>query len=176
MLLLSDPVDAFWVRTALGFDGKPFQSVTQGAADLDRHPAPRRRRRQDDAGPRGDRDARRRLKQTLGDAVQDVRRSQRLTDSPVCLVAGDEGMDRTLERLLARQGAAGMKASAPILEINAGHALIRQLAESATKGASPELGDAAHLLFDMARVLDGETVPDPTAFTQRLGAVMQKGL
>jgi molecular chaperone HtpG len=85
-------------------------------------------------------------------------------------------MDRTLERLLTRQGAPGVKASAPILEINAGHALIRQLAGSAKKGVSAELGDAAHLLLDMARVLDGETVSDPAAFAQRLGTVMQKGL
>ena len=175
VLLLADPIDAFWVRTALGFDGKPFKSVTQGAADLDAIPVGEGASK-DEPDRAATATLAAALKQTLGEAVKDVRLSQRLTDSPVCLVAGDEAMDRTLERLLARQGAPGVKASAPILEINAGHALIRQLAWSAKKGVSPELGDAAHLLLDMARVLDGETVSDPAAFAQRLGSVMQKGL
>ena len=103
VLLLTDPVNSFWVRTALGFDGKPFKSVTQGAADLDLMPLT------DGAQPAADDDAALGtlmavIKQTLGDAVKEVRKSARLTDSPVCLVADASGLDRTLERLLSRQG------------------------------------------------------------------------
>jgi molecular chaperone HtpG len=174
VLLLTDPVDSFWVRTALGFDGKPFKSVTQGAADLDQISL-----ESEAPAPESDEAATATLiaviKQTLGEAVADVRKSSRLTDSPVCLVAGDLGLDRTLEKLLVRQGTTDMKASKPVLEINSGNALIKALADSAKKrGASPELADASHLLFDLAKVMDGEGVTDPVRFASSVGALMQK--
>jgi molecular chaperone HtpG len=174
VLLLSDPIDSFWVRTALGFEGKQFKSVTQGEADLDRIPlADSTARDESDRAATGTLAAV--MKQTLGEAVKDVRVSSRLTDSPVCLVADTAGLDRTLERLLARQGAAAVKPSAPILEINPGHPLIRTLAQAAkNKGATSELSDAAHLLLDTARSLDGESVVDAPAFARRLGAIMER--
>ena len=174
VLLLTDAVDSFWVRMALGFDGKPFKSVTQGAADLDLIPL-------ENEAPKSDADEGATatlialIKQTLGDQVADVRKSARLTDSPVCLVASDQGLDRTLEKLLARQGTTDVKVTAPILEINAGHALIKALAETAKKGgAAAELGDASGLLLDLARVMDGERVADPTKFAGSISALMQK--
>lgn len=174
VLLLTDAVDSFWVRMALGFDGKPFKSVTQGAADLDLIPL-------ETEAPKSDADEGATaalialIKQTLGDQVADVRKSARLTDSPVCLVASDQGLDRTLEKLLARQGTTDVKVTAPILEINAGHALIKALAETARKGgAAAELGDASGLLLDLARVMDGERVADPAKFAGSVSALMQK--
>jgi molecular chaperone HtpG len=174
VLLLSDPIDAFWVRASLGYDGKPFKSATQGEADLDRMPLA-----DGAAKTEGDRAATGTLaavmKQALGEAVKDVRLSARLTDSPVCLVADNTALDRTLERLLARQSGSGVKTSAPILEINPGHPVIVALAQTAkTKGATPELSDAAHLLLDAARALDGEPIADAGAFARRLGQIMQK--
>ena len=174
VLLLTDAVDSFWVRMALGFDGKPFKSVTQGAADLDLIPL-------ENEAPKADTDEGATatlfalIKQTLGDQVADVRKSARLTDSPVCLVASDQGLDRTLEKLLARQGTTDVKVTAPILEINAGHALIKALAEAAKQGgAAAELGDASGLLLDLARVMDGERVADPAKFAGSVSALMQK--
>jgi molecular chaperone HtpG len=172
VLLLTDPVDSFWVRTALGFEGKPFKSVTQGAADLDLIPLK-------EAAPSAEKDdaavgtLMAVIKQTLGDAVKEVRKSARLTDSPVCLVADAAGLDRTLERLLSRQGDTNIKVSAPVLEINADHPLITALAARAkTAGASSELEEAARLLLDQAHILEGEPVADPAAFAKRLSAVM----
>ena len=172
VLLLSDPVDSFWVRTALGFDGKPFKSVTQGAADLDliklkdeaKQPAA------DDAATVTLIAA---MKQALGDKVQDVRTSKRLTDSAVCLVA-DGMMDRTLEKLLSRQKDSGVAVSAPILEINAGHPLIAALARTVAAKGADAVADAAQLLLDQAFVLEGEQVPDPAAFARRIGDVMAR--
>jgi molecular chaperone HtpG len=65
-----------------------------------------------------------------------------------------------------------------ILEVNAGHPLIKRLAAMADEGdgAGEALGDAAHLLFDQARIIEGETVNDPIAFSRRLASVMEKGL
>lgn len=170
VLLLTDPVDSFWVRTALGFDGKPFKSVTQGAADLDLI------KRQDEAGDAGTDDAATAvlaaaLKQALGARVKDVRASKRLTESAVCLV-NDSQMDRTLEKLLSRQKDSGVTVSAPILEINPSHPLIEALALRVKASGASSVEDAASLLLDQAFISEGEPVPDPAAFARRLTSVM----
>ena len=106
----------------------------------------------------------------LGDAVSDVRASERLTESAVCIVAPESGMDRQLEKLLANAGR-GVAASKPVLEINPAHELIRKLAElGETEIALRE--DAAQLLLDEALVADGERPRDAKAFAARLGRVI----
>lgn len=172
VLLLTDPVDSFWVRTALGFDGKPFKSVTQGAADLDLIDV-----KEGETGAAADEGATALLiaamKQALGDRVKDVRSSKRLTDSAVCLVA-DGAMDRTLEKLLSRQKDSGVSVSVPILEINPGHVLIAALARAVKSGGADRVADATHLLLDQAFILEGEPVADPSAFARRMGEALAK--
>ena len=172
VLLLTDPVDSFWVRTALGFEGKPFKSVTQGAADLDLIAL------KDQATPDAADDASTAmlaaaLKQALGEKVKDVRASKRLTESAVCIV-NDSSMDRTLEKLLSRQQDSGISVSAPILEINPSHPLIKALAVEAKAKGAASVADAAQLLLDQAFIIEGEQVPDPAGFARRLGDVMAK--
>ncbi len=175
VLLLTDPVDSFWVRTALGFDGKPFKSVTQGAADLEAIAKP-----DDDTDGKPEDDTSiatlvAAIKQTLGDRVQDVIKSERLTDSPVCLVAGEGGLDRTLERLLAKQKTTAVEKSAPVLEINPRHPLIEAMAARLqAHGAAEDICDASELLLDQAYVLEGEAVSDPQAFASRLTSAMTR--
>jgi molecular chaperone HtpG len=172
VLLLTDPVDSFWVRTALGFDGKPFRSVTQGAADLESIPLTDECKDEacDDSAIATLIAA---MKQALGNAVKEVRRSKRLTESPVCLVAGDEGLDRTLEKLLARQKTTGVEVSAAILEINPRHPLIVALAGKAKAGgAIAEVEEATRLLFDQAHILDGDLPADPQGFARRMTKLM----
>jgi molecular chaperone HtpG len=174
VLFLPDPVDNFWVTSAPSFEGKPFKSVTQGAADLALIP---RLDAKDEPAPAADTaitDFLAFTKAALGDAVADVRVSDRLTDSAVCLVAAEHGPDRQLERLLAGAGRI-TSAAKPILEVNPRHQLIVALAglgddERAFKD------DAAHLLFDEARVLDGERPTDARAFSDRLARVLGRGL
>ena len=173
VLLFTDPVDSFWVRTAMGFDGKPFKAVTQGTADLDFIPVK-------DEPPKNDvrEFATAKLivamKEALGDKVKDVRSSKRLTDSAVCLVADGE-LDRTLEKLLSRQKDSGVNVSAPVLEINAGHPLIVALAAAVDSAApSAEIADAAQLLLDQAHVLEGEPPGDPAGFARRMASVLTK--
>jgi molecular chaperone HtpG len=172
VLLLTDPVDSFWVRTALGFDGKPFKSITQGVADLDAiRPATEKA-----AQPEADATVVTlvaALKDALGDKVKEVRVSKRLTDSAVCLVA-DGMMDRTLEKLLSRQQDSGVIVSAPVLEVNPGHGLIKALAAVVAAKGTDAVSDAAHLLLDQAQVLEGEPVADPAGFARRMADVMQK--
>jgi molecular chaperone HtpG len=172
VLLLTDPVDSFWVRTALGYEGKPFKSVTQGAADLDLIALKDEAKAEavDDAATAVLAAA---LKQALGEKVKDVRASKRLTESAVCIV-NDSMMDRTLEKLLSRQQDSGVAVSAPILEINPSHALIKALAALAQSKGAASVEDAAQLLLDQAFIIEGEQVPDPAGFARRLGEVMAK--
>ncbi len=113
------------------------------------------------------------VKETLGDAVSDVRASDRLTESAVCLVAPEHGMDRQLEKAAGRRGAA-RAAAKPVLEINPRHALVARL--SAVEPGDPQRReDAAHLLFDEARIADGELPVDPRAFSARLMRLLERG-
>jgi molecular chaperone HtpG len=171
VLLLPDPVDTFWVMSGQGFDGKPFKSVTQGAADLALIPLP-----ETPEAPAAQQDSVKDflgfVKGVLGDAVTDVRASDRLTDSAVCLVAAEVGPDRALEKLLAGAGRLHT-ASKPILEINPRHGLVLALAAlGEDERALKE--DAAYLLFDEARVLEGDRPADAKLFSERLGRVLAK--
>jgi molecular chaperone HtpG len=172
VLLLTDPVDSFWVRTALGFDGKPFKSVTQGIADLDLIKV-KDEGKSEEAGEEATPVLIAAMKQALGDRVKDVRASKRLTESAVCLVA-DGAMDRTLEKLLSRQKDSGISVSAPILEINASHPLIVRLAKTVREKGATSVEEASQLLLDQAFILEGEPVADPAAFAMRLAGMMSR--
>jgi molecular chaperone HtpG len=174
VLLLSDHVDEFWLQHITEFDGRSFKSITRGAADLDKVTAGDKEEDQADEADLSELIAA--IKAELGEAVKDVRPSKRLTDSPVCLIADDGDMDVNLERLLKRHGQ--LQHGAPrVLELNPGHALVTKLAERARgEGASEDglLKDAAHLLLDQARIVEGETPTDPPEFARRLGMVMAR--
>lgn len=176
VLLLSDPVDAFWVRTALGFDGKPFQSVTQGAADLDKIPLAEGTSEEEAAPESAVATLAARFKQTLGDRVSEVRVSKRLATSAVCLVAPELGPDRQLEKMLSRAGE--LKAhAAPVLELNPTHGLVKALAGKVTAGGEAGvLDDAAVILYGEAKILDGEVPDDPTDHAARIARMIEKGL
>ncbi len=175
VLLLTDPVDSFWVRTALGYDGKPFKSVTQGGADLDLIKVKDEAEKDEPKDEAGTAVLVAALKQALGERVKDVRASKRLTESAVCLV-NDNDMDRTLEKLLSRQKDSGVSVSAPILEVNPSHGLIKGLAKQVQEKGAASVEDAAQLLLDQAFILEGELVPDPSAFARRMADVMAKAL
>ena len=175
VLLLPDAVDAFWVSNAAGFDGKPFKSVTQGAADIKAVPLAEGGEETEakDVGPKVA-TLLAFMKQTLGDAVEDVRASDRLSESPACLIAPEFGPDRRLEKILAQHGKLGMQTK-PVLEVNPGHPLVAALAERfAGEGERAVVEDSAWLLHDEARIMDGELPADAAAFAARLRRVMEK--
>ncbi len=175
VLLLSDPVDSFWVQTALGFEGKPFKSVTQGASDIESIAKDETDTSDEDKAAEGEMASLiTEFKRILGDAVGDVRSSPRLATSAVCLVAPDFGPDKQFEKLMSQQQ--GLPSMAPVLELNPSHALIRGLAQKADAKDTALLEDAAPLLLGQARILDGEAPANPSDFVRRLGELMQKGL
>lgn len=171
VLLLADPIDSFWVTAALGFDGKPFRSVTKGEADLQaiplEHPA---------ANPEATAtasDLARAIEQILKSAVTAVRLSRRLVESPVCLVAPEGGPDRELERLLTRQSqGVGLN---PVLEINANHALVKAADAARSSGSTQRLEDLSWLLLDEARILEGGSPAEPAKFAERLNRLLLGG-
>ena len=173
VLLLTDHVDSFWAMRGLKFEEKPLRSLTQGEADLSAIPylegnAP-------GADETGDTAALvAALKTALGDAVSDVKASQRLVASAVCLVAQGAGPDLALERLLkSREQGMGLK---PILEINPAHGLLKAVAASIAAGRTDEVGDLAGLLLDQAKILDGELPADPSKFAERLNRYVARGV
>jgi molecular chaperone HtpG len=176
VLLLSDHVDEFWLQHVTEFDGKPLKSITRGAADLDNIASDEDTPKNDDKTDLANLIAA--FKVVLGDSVKDIRSSKRLTDSPVCLIADDGDMDVNLERLLMRHGQ--LQSGMPrVLELNPTHLIISKLNDRAqTDNASTDelLGDAAHLLFDQARIVEGEDVADPVEFVRRLSSVLSKAL
>jgi molecular chaperone HtpG len=178
VLLLTDPIDAFWTAMPLDFGGKPLKSMSQGEVDFGLVPL------LDDKAPAADVESKSdvvddaaviaAVKAALGERVSEVRASQRLTDSPACLVAGGRGPDRELERLLARQNrGAGAK---PILELNMRHPLLRALARAKADAREDETADLSALLFDEAKILDGEVPDDPAGFAARLNRLVVRGL
>jgi molecular chaperone HtpG len=173
VLLLADPVDAFWVSSAVGFEGKPFKSVSQGAADIKTIAL------KDGASAPAETSPEVAtliafFKQTLESQIAEARASDRLTDSLACLVAPDFAPDRQLEKILAAHGRLGERAKA-VLEVNASHPLVVALAKKFAAGPDKALvEDAAWLIYEEARLADGDALSDPPAFAERLRRVLEK--
>jgi molecular chaperone HtpG len=170
VLLLPDQIDSFWVMNAPQFEGKSFKSVSQGAADLTQFARVGAEAAASAARSPALHDLLTFAKERLADQVSDVRSSERLTESAVCLVAAEGSYDRQLEKIL--QGAGRIDGGTkPVLEINPEHAMIQSIAATQDTGFRE---DAVLLLLDQARVLDGEKPADPRAFAERLQRVFAR--
>jgi len=178
VLLLTDPIDEFWVSSVGDYKDKPFRSVAAAGADLSKVKADENadEAKADEAPSDEIATLIEAVKLALGDKVKDVRASERLTESAVCLVAAEGEMSMHLEKLLRAHRQ--VEAERPrILELNPRHALIKGLAHRVkTGGTGPLVEDIAALLFDQARIVEGEPPADPAAFARRLVGVMEKGL
>ncbi len=171
VLLLTDSVDDFWPQTLGTYEGKAFASITRGTPDLEKIKA----KDKTDTATGSIDDLVAAAKLLLADAIKDVRESQRLTDSPVCLVADEQDMDLRLEKLLKAHGQM-QTSSKRILELNPSHALVQQLQAQVKEKGAESVQEALWLLFDQASLLAGYGVQDAHAFAQRLGHVLQRSL
>jgi molecular chaperone HtpG len=116
------------------------------------------------------------LKTQYGEEIKDVRITHKLKDTPACLSVGEGDMDFRMERFLMEHKQLPKRA-AKILEINPEHPLIALLADTVTsKGASDDIADAAQLLLDQAKIIEGETIADASAFARRLSYFMQRAM
>tara|TARA_Y100001970_G_scaffold294349_1_gene451231 strand:- start:12127 stop:14064 length:1938 start_codon:yes stop_codon:yes gene_type:complete len=173
VLLMTDPVDQFWLPSVGEWMDKPFKSVTQGGLDLEALST-----EEDNESSKEDNidDGTAKLiaviKINLGDSVKDVRISERLTDSPVCLVADEGDVDIHLQRLLQAHKQ-DLPEQQRVLEINVKHEMIKYLVELLGEDSSSGiLSDASHLLLDQAKILEGGAPSDPPAFSRRLSALV----
>jgi molecular chaperone HtpG len=176
VLLLTDPVDALWTSMPQDFDGKPLKSLSQGQVDFTLVPLLDEAARANAELKPGELDEPGILaavKTALGERVSDVRASLRLTDSPACLVAG-AGFDRELSRLLARQNRGG--GPKPVLELNLRHPIVKAVSRAKSEERDDEVTDLSELLFEEAKILDGEIPDDPAAFAKRLNRLVIRGL
>jgi molecular chaperone HtpG len=162
VLLMSDPIDAFWPERLDSFEGKKLRSVTQSAEDLGKGED------QPDIS-----NLLAAMKTALGDRVADVRSTARLTDSAVVLASNGSGPDLAMQRLMRRAGRAMMPAK-PVLEINPRHKLIEAL--SAKLEDTTLITEAAETLLDLAQVQDGDLPTDAAAFARRVTALLAGGL
>jgi molecular chaperone HtpG len=178
VLLLSDPVDAFWTMMPSDFDGKPLKSLSKGDVDFALVPlldeGKKDEPKSDGASETDEAAVIAAVKTALGERVSDVKASSRLADSPACLVAATHGPDLEIERLMARQNrGAGAK---PILELNMKHPLVKAIGGAQKDERGGEVNDLSSLLFEQAQILDGEVPEDPAAFAARINRLIARGL
>ncbi|MFZ4125625.1 MAG: molecular chaperone HtpG [Rickettsiales bacterium] len=155
VLLLTDHVDDFWTNVTLKYGETPFKSVLRAGKDFEN----KEEKAKDSEAITSLIDA---MKKLYGEEVRDVRTTQRLADSPVCLAIGEGDMELRMERFLAEHNQLP-KRMPKILEVNPNHPLIQKLAEGHDE-------DSLWLLLDQARIAEGESVSDIAAFTKRLNA------
>src|SRR5438270_577859 len=173
VLLLSDPVDAFWTSMPTDFDGKPLKSLSQGDLNLDLIPRVHDTDEAKKDEPAADEAATIAvIKAALGERVSDVKASTRLTSSASCLVADSQGPSRELERILAQQNR-GLRTK-PVLEINLRHPMVGAITKA--QAGSKVVDDLSLLLLEQAQILDGELPEDPAAFAARLNRLVLQGL
>ncbi len=182
VLLLTDPIDEFWPATIGDYSGRKLVSAAHASLDLHKITNTTKDPETGDIPDAQEATAANidglieALKKILCATIKDVRSSDRLTESPVCLVAEQNDMSLHLERLL-RQHRQIEHTVPRVLEINPRHGLIRRLADMAQcDEESEDFKEAALLLLDQARILNSETLPDPSAFTRRVTAIMERGL
>ena len=167
VVLLTDPVDEWFVNHLREYEGKALKSIAKGGLDIDHLIATKSKEesenKEEDMKPLIEK-----LKSTLNDQVKEVRISDRLVDSPSCLVADEHDLGGNMERILQSIGQEAPVAK-PILEINAEHPIVKQI------DIEGELADEwANLLFDQAVLAEGAPLKNPNEFVRRVNQLLTR--
>ena len=163
VLLLSDRVDEWLVSHLTEFDGKPMQSIMRGDLDLDTEEDKQEKEKLSEEF----KGITEKVKNLLGDKVSDVRMSQRLTDSPSCLVLNETDMREQMQKIMEAAGQYVPKAQ-PVLELNPDHALVKKL-----DGLGDDaLNDWSMLLFEQAALAAGNQLEDSAEFVKRVNRLL----
>ncbi len=169
VLLLSDRIDEWLTSHLTEFDGKKLQSIARGELDLSNigEHAEEEKKKHEEAAKSAE-PAVKKLKEVLGEKVKDVRATDRLTESPACLVSDQFDISGNLERIL-KQAGQDVPEVKPILEINPGHDLVKRLAKMRSK---EKIADFASILFDQAVLAEGALPEDPAGFVRKINAII----
>jgi len=163
VLLLSDRIDEWMLGYLREYDGRKLQSVAKGELPLDEEAKKQQEEAAKEAEPLVAR-----LRELLGDKVEDVRVSARLTDSPSCLVLSEFDMAPHFARLM-REAGQELPDSKPTLEVNPAHPLVQRVHSESDEARAT---DIAALLLEQAEIAAGAQLADPAAFVQRLNRVL----
>jgi len=166
VLLLSDRVDDWLMNHLQEFDGKQLQDVARGRLDLEDENDEEKQARE--AAEKESEGLIERLKAVLAEDVEEVRVTTRLTNSPACLVVGEQDMGAQMRRIMEAAGQA-VPESKPTLEINPTHPLITRLDVEADE---ERFGDLAKIIFDQANLAEGGQLEDPAAYVERLNSLL----
>jgi len=161
VLLLSDPVDEWLVNSLNEYNEKPLKSVSKGGVDLSEDEKKEQDEQKEALSPITDK-----LQETLNESVKEVRLTNRLTESPACLVADENDPGANLERIMKAMGQ-DAPSTKPILEINPEHALIKQL-----DTGSDVFDEWAQVLFDQAALSEGAQIKDPARYVKLVNKLL----
>ena len=173
VLLLTDPIDEFWVSMVPKFSDTPLTSISREKVDLSEF-SEEAQTPESKASEESYSDLVQKTKDILGEAVSDIRMSSTLTSSPARLVAGEGGLDFNLERILKAQNP-DYQGTAKVLELNPSHPLIEKM-NAALETNTEAVADTAQILLQQARILDGELPDDPGEFAKQMTNVMLNAL
>jgi molecular chaperone HtpG len=165
VLLLTDRVDEWMLSFLTEFEGKQLISVAKGDLDLGKLEDETEKKQKEETQTEY-KDLVEKMKTALTEKAQDVRITFRLTDSPACLVSGDDELSGNLLRMLKASGQAAPE-SKPILEINPNHPLVQRL-----KYEDGKFNDWSSILFDQAMLAEGGTLTDPAGFVKKLNDML----
>ena len=176
VLLLTDPIDEFWVQTYTEYKGKKIVSVMHAAEDLDKIKPVHKETQKALKKSESDKLIAK-MKEILAESVSDIRTTDRLTKSPIALITPAGQMSMNLERLMRAHGQQINFASERVLEINPRHPLIHKLVGLLDNADMAEhLNDSIWVLYDQTLVAEGESVKDPAKFAERLSRLLMRGL
>ena len=161
VLIMTDPVDGFWVNNINKYKEKEFKSITKGFINLDKD---NKNKENTKESSKEINDLINLIKLELKDKIKDVRVSSRLTKSPLLLVADEEGMDINMEKIMKMHNQS-LENNKKILEINPNHAMIIKISNSLS---SIDHKKIANLIFDQANILDGNPVKNPSEYINNL--------
>ncbi len=168
VLLLSDRVDEWLVSHLTEFDEKPLQSVARGDLDLGKIGDEEEEKTREEANEEF-KDVIERVKKSLGDKISEARMSQRLTDSPSCLVLNEQDMSAQMQQILEAAGQYAPKAQ-PVLELNSEHRLVSRLKDIKQDDS---FNDWVALLFEQAQLAAGNQLEDPAGFVMRVNRLLE---
>ena len=161
VLIMTDPVDGFWVNNINKYKEKEFKSITKGFINLDKD---NKNKENTKESSKEINDLINLIKLELKDKIKDVRVSSRLTKSPLLLVADEEGMDINMEKIMKMHNQS-LENNKKILEINPNHAMIIKISNSLS---SIDHKKIANLIFDQANILDGNALSNPANYIETL--------
>ncbi|NOZ53581.1 MAG: molecular chaperone HtpG [Gammaproteobacteria bacterium] len=167
VLILSEPVDEWMVSSLVEFNGKKLESVTKGELDLGKLENEEEKKEKEETNKAFE-SIIKQIKKTLGEQVKDVRITNRLTNSPACLVKDSDDMSANLERIL-KQAGQSVPSSKPIFELNPNHPLLEKLKQETD---DDRFADMTYILFDQAVLAEGGQLDDPATFVTRLNDLL----